>query len=102
MTEDSTASSAASGTSSEASANSAPGAPSPVAAGSAAPALPDTGAPALPDTGKSPAQDTSAGDELVAAVASLSSEAQSHIDTTLAQLTSATDLFDVPAFDLDT
>ena len=38
---------------------------------------------------------------LLAAVTALSSEAIANIDSTLDQLTSATDLFDVPAFDLD-
>jgi hypothetical protein len=40
-------------------------------------------------------------DYLLAAVTALSSEAIANIDSTLDQLTSATDLFDVPAFDLD-
>ena len=41
------------------------------------------------------------GEDHLAAVTALSSEAIANIDSTLDQLTSATDLFDVPAFDLD-
>jgi hypothetical protein len=41
------------------------------------------------------------GEDHLAAVTALSSEAIANIDSTLDQLTSATDLFDIPAFDLD-
>jgi hypothetical protein len=42
-----------------------------------------------------------ADDDLLAAVTSISSEALTNIDHTLDQLTSSTDLFDIPAIDLD-
>ena len=48
-------------------------------------------------TGKASAEE----DVLLAAVTSMSSEALTNIDQTLDQLTSSTDLFDIPAIDLD-
>jgi hypothetical protein len=56
---------------------------------------------AIPEVAKAPAGEPAGGDDHLAAVTSLSSEALSNIDTTLDQLTTATDLFDIPAFDLD-
>jgi hypothetical protein len=56
---------------------------------------------ALPKVDNLPAGEAPGEDNLLAAVTSVSSDAPSNIDTTLDQLTSATDLFDVPALDLD-
>ena len=42
-----------------------------------------------------------ADDDLLAAMTSISSEALANIDQTLDQLTSSTDLFDIPAIDID-
>ena len=42
-----------------------------------------------------------ADDDLLAAMTSISAEALANIDQTLDQLTSSTDLFDIPAIDID-
>jgi hypothetical protein len=55
----------------------------------------------LPQDDAIPVGKVPAEDDLLAAVTSISSDAPTNIDQTLDQLTSSTDLFDIPAIDFD-